>query len=73
VRVPRVKLPDGAVRQIEPPWTRKLSGFTLLFEALVLMLCQQMTFAVAARLVGESPIGSRRSASAMWSWRWRIR
>ena len=54
VRVPRVTLPDGAVRQIEPPWAGKLSGFTLLFEALVLMLCQQMTFAAAARLVGES-------------------
>jgi transposase len=54
VRVPRVRLPDGAVRQIEPPWAGKLSGFTLLFEALVLMLCQQMTFAGAARLVGES-------------------
>jgi hypothetical protein len=35
VRVPRVKLPDGAVRQIEAPWAGKLSGFTLLFEALV--------------------------------------
>jgi transposase len=54
VRVPRVRLADGAVRQIEPPWAGKLSGFTLLFEALVLMLCQQMTFAAAARLVGES-------------------
>lgn len=54
VRLPRVKLPDGSVRQIEPPWAGKLSGFTLLFEALVLMLCQQMTFAAAARLVGES-------------------
>jgi transposase len=54
VRVPRVRLPDGAVRQIEPPWAGKLFGFTLLFEALVLMLCQQMTFAAAARLVGES-------------------
>jgi transposase len=54
VRVPRVTLPDGAVRQVEPPWAGKLSGFTLLFEALVLMLCQQMTFAAAARLVGES-------------------
>lgn len=54
VRVPRVTLPDGAVRQIEPPWAGKLSGFTLLFEALVLMLCQQMSFAAAARLVGES-------------------
>ena len=54
VRMPRVRLPDGAVRQIEPPWAGKLSGFTLLFEALVLMLCQQMPFAAAARLVGES-------------------
>jgi transposase len=54
VRVPRVRLPDGAVRQVEPPWAGKLSGFSLLFEALVLMLCQQMTFAAAARLVGES-------------------
>jgi transposase len=54
VRVPRVRLPDGAVRQVEPPWAGKLSGFTLLFEALVLMLCQQMTFAAAARLVGQS-------------------
>ena len=54
VRVPRVRLPDGAVRQVEPPWAGKLSGFTLLFEALVLMLCQQMTFTGAARLVGES-------------------
>jgi transposase len=54
VRVPRVRLPDGAVRQIEPSWAGKLSGFTLLFEALVLMLCQQMTFAAAARLVGET-------------------
>jgi len=54
VRVPRVKLPEGAVRQVEPPWAGKLSGFTLLFEALIVTLCQQMTFAAAARLVGES-------------------
>ena len=54
VRLPRVRLPDGAVRQVEPGWAGKLSGFTLLFEALVLTLCQQMTFAAAARLVGET-------------------
>jgi len=54
VRLPRVRLPDGAVRQVEPGWAGKLSGFTLLFEALVLTLCQQMTFAGAARLVGET-------------------
>jgi len=54
VRTPRVKLPEGSVRMVEPAFAGKLSGFTLLFEALVLMLCQQMTFAAAARLVGES-------------------
>jgi transposase len=54
VRVPRVRLPGGAVRQVEPDWAGRLSGFTLLFEALVLALCQQMTFAGAARLVNLS-------------------
>jgi transposase len=54
VRVPRVKLPDGRVLLVEPDWAGKLAGFTLLFEALVLMLCQQMPFAAVARLVGES-------------------
>lgn len=54
VRVPRVKLPDGSVRLVEPPWAGHLAGFTLLFEALVLALCQQMPFAAVARIVGES-------------------
>lgn len=54
VRVPRVRLPDGSVRLVEPSWAGKLSGFTLLFEALVLTLCQQMPFAACARLVHES-------------------
>jgi transposase len=54
VRVPRVRLPDGKVRLIEPKWVGKLDGFTLLFEALVLALCQQMPFAAVARLVGLS-------------------
>jgi hypothetical protein len=42
VRVPRLRLPDGKVALIEPDWVGKLKGFTLLFEALVLMLAQQM-------------------------------
>ena len=54
VRTPRVKLSDGRVVQIEPDWFGKLSGFTLLFEALVLALAQQMTFAAVARVVHES-------------------
>src|SRR5215469_10472800 len=42
VRVPRVRLPDGSVRLVEPDWIGKLDGFTLLFEALVMMLCQNL-------------------------------
>lgn len=54
VGVARVKLPDGSVRQVGPPWAGQLSGFTLLFEALVLTLCREIPFAAVARLVGES-------------------
>ena len=54
VRAPRVKLPGGSVRLVEPDFAGKLSGFTLLFEALILMLAQQMPFAAVARIVGES-------------------
>lgn len=54
VRVPRVKLPDGSVRQISPPWAGKLSGFTLLFEAFVLLLCRETTFSGVARITGLS-------------------
>src|SRR5260370_1428885 len=54
VRVPRVRLPDGSVRLVEPGWVGQLSGFTLLFEALVLMLAQQMPFAAVARAVNLS-------------------
>ena len=54
VRTPRVKLPDGRVAQYEPDWFGKLAGFTLLFEAVVLAMAQQMTFAAVAKLVDES-------------------
>ena len=54
VRIPRVKLPDGRVVQAAPDWVGKLAGFTLLFEALVLAMAQQMTFAAVAKLVNES-------------------
>ncbi len=54
VRTPRVKLPNGSVRLVEPDFAGRLAGFTLLFEALILMLAQQMPFAAVARIVGES-------------------
>jgi transposase len=54
VRTPRVTLPNGSVRLVEPDFAGRLSGFTLLFEAFILMLAAQMPFAAVARLVGES-------------------
>ncbi len=54
VRVPRVKLPEGKVLQVTPPWAGKLSGFSLLFEAFVLLLARQMPFTGVARITGES-------------------
>jgi len=50
VRTPRVKLPDGRVVLVQPDWVGKLSGFTLLFEVLVLAMAQHMTFAAVAEL-----------------------
>jgi transposase len=55
VRTPRVKLPDGTVRLVSPDWAGRLAGFTLLFEALVLALCRDMSFSAVARTVGVSP------------------
>src|ERR1700738_4152705 len=37
VRLPRVRLPDGSVRLVEPDWVGQVNGFTLAFEVLVLM------------------------------------
>jgi len=54
VRMPRVHLPDGGVRLVEPDWAGKLAGFTLLFEALIITLCREMPFAAVARLVNLS-------------------
>jgi transposase len=55
VRVPRVKLPDGRVLLVDPGWAGQLSGFTLLFEALIFLMCREMPFAAVARIVQVSP------------------
>lgn len=52
-RVPRVRTPEGKVRLVEVPWARPESGFTLLFEAMVMLLARQMPIAEIARMVGE--------------------
>ncbi len=52
-RVPRCKCDEHGVKQVAVPWAREGSGFTLLFEALIMTLVQGMPVAAAARLVGE--------------------
>ncbi len=52
-RVPRVSCPEHGVRRVDVPWARRGSGFTLLFEALVLTMAAQMPVAAIARITGE--------------------
>lgn len=54
-RVPRVKCPNAGcgVKQVQVSWARPGSGFTLLFEALVMALVREMPVKVAAALLGE--------------------
>jgi transposase len=54
-RVPRVKCPntDCGIKQVSVPWARAGSGFTLLFEALVMFLVREMPVKAAATLLGE--------------------
>ena len=52
-RVPRISCTKCGVKQINVPWARKGSGFSLLFEALAMTLVAHMPVAAAARLVGE--------------------
>ena len=52
-RVPRCKCDEHGVRQVEVPWARKGSGFTLLFEALLMALVREMPVRAVARIVGE--------------------
>ncbi len=53
-RVPRIKRDDGKVRLIPPPWSGKLSGFTLLFEAFLLQMCQSMPIHHVSKLTNVS-------------------
>ena len=53
-RVPRVKLPNGKVKLIKTPWEGLSNGFTLLFEALLLQLCQAMPVNKVAKITKTS-------------------
>lgn len=52
-RMPRVRCDQCGMRPVAAPWARPGSGFTLLFEALILTLAVHMPVRAAARMVGE--------------------
>ena len=53
LRTPRTICPDCGQRLWLPPWARRQSGFTLLFEALVMALAKEMPISQIGELVGE--------------------
>jgi len=52
-RVPRVRCDKCGVKTASVPWARPDSGFTLLFEALVMTMVSAMPVKAVARIVGE--------------------
>lgn len=55
-KVPRIKSQDGKVKNVDVPWARKGSGFTLLFEAFSMALIErEMPVNKAADLLNEYP------------------
>jgi transposase len=53
-RTPRIKPPSGGVKLIMPPWSGVVKGFTLLFEALCLQLCQSMPISQVGKILRVS-------------------
>lgn len=53
-RIPRTKCEEHGVLQAEVPWARAGSGFTLMMEAMILLLCQQMPVSAAGRHLKET-------------------
>jgi transposase len=52
-RVPRCKCDEHGVKQVAVPWARAGSGFTLLFEALMMAMVREMPVAAVARIIRE--------------------
>ena len=52
-RLPRIRCDGCGIKTVTVPWARPGSGFTLLFEALVMTMVSAMPVAAVARIVGE--------------------
>lgn len=51
-RLPRVDCQKDGIKQIQVPWARERSGFTLLFEAMIMALADEMPICSIADMVG---------------------
>ncbi len=51
-KIPRCNCGDHGIKQIDVPWTREGSGFTLLFEAFVMTLVRSMPVNAVAKMIG---------------------
>lgn len=51
-RLPRVDCEADGIKQIQVPWARERSGFTLLFEAMIMALADEMPVLAIAEMVG---------------------
>ena len=52
-RVPRVKCSQCGIRVVDVPWSRSGSGFTLLFEAMIMTLAKAMPVKTISSFVSE--------------------
>jgi transposase len=52
-RVPRIHCGKCGVRLVQVPWARPGSGFTLLFEALVMILAREMPVKAMSKIIQE--------------------
>lgn len=53
-RTPRIRTDDTHIELVSPPWSGLNSGFTLLFEALLIQLCSSMPISAVSRLINET-------------------
>jgi len=52
-RVPRVECKKCGIRQVDVPWAREQSGFTLWMDALMVLLARKMTISAIAEHIDE--------------------
>ena len=53
LQIPRIECAECGIHQIEIPWARKRSGFTLLMDALIIAMSQCMSITEVAKQIRE--------------------